>query len=437
MIHDHFKSLILLWIGLIAGCRGGTSDSSQKVIHTSDDRHELFEINSDQQLNTLARSTFVFVRRDHIVPSDIPGFSRLQSKTLGDNFRLCPTERFVAQPSAGLCSGFIATQNIGVTAGHCFDTVADPSEFAIVFDYNYDSAQRDASLIPNSSIYQSKRLLARKNDDHGLDFAIFELDRAVEDRIPISLTQTKTLAKNTPLTIVGYPLGLPMKIAGNGRLRSQDEHADLLVAEIDSLKGNSGSIVFDSISKDIAGILVRQDGQDFDLFYDEVAGCKRVNHCQDKLGCSGEILVSAAKISEYLPISKNIQHNETNIFSSLDENLTLPPLETTKIAISVIKKIQIGELNVALQMEHKMPSQVKLSLQSPDGRIANLERPEHWTDVHIHTVFGEQGSVSPELRIFQGTQGLGIWYLTVTNQSKSEAGILKKASLSVAIAKEN
>ena len=420
---------LIVMLLLLSSCESSKENSRLNVIHTDDDRVELYESHSD--LLSAARATFVFVRRDQIIPSELEGFSRLKSKTLGENFRLCPSERFFTQPSAGLCSGFLAGANIGITAGHCFDTVSDPSEFSVIFDYSYESASREVRLIPNANIYQSKRLIARKNDERGFDFTIFEFDRDVTDRSPMSLTQTAVPHPGSSLTILGYPLGLPLKIATNGHLRSQTETPGLLLAELDSLKGNSGSMVIDSVSKNVAGILVRQDGQDFDLYFDDASSCKRVTHCQDALGCSGEILVSTAKLSEYLPHPTQKDQDQAQTFSQLQTEISIKPLETVEVPLPITDEMSIRDISVLVTLRHELPSQVKLFLKSPEGTIAALEKPEHWSDEHIDTLFGESGAVSPELRRFRNTTTHGTWSLIVKNQSKNTTGSLQKFAITV------
>ncbi len=422
------RLLVLLLI--LNSCAGPKERSTLNVIHTDDNRIELYEAPAD--LLSAARATFVFVRRDQIIASELEGFSRLKTKTLGENFRLCPSERFFTQPSAGLCSGFLAGANIGITAGHCFDTVSDPSEFSVIFDYSYESASRDARLIPNTNIYQSKRLIARKNDEHGLDFTIFELDHDVTDRAPMNLTQSTLPKPASSLTILGYPLGLPLKIAANGHLRNQTETPGLLLAELDSLKGNSGSMVIDSVSRNIAGILVRQDGRDFDLYYDDASSCKRVTHCQDALGCSGEILVSAAKLSEYLPQPTQNDKNLIQTFSHLQTEISIKPLETVEVPLTITDKMRIRDISVLVKLRHELPAQVKLFLKSPEGTIAALEKAEHWSDDHIDTLFGESGSVSPDLRRFQNMSTLGTWSLIVKNEAKNTTCSLQKFAITVA-----
>ena len=95
------------------------------------------------------------------------------------------------------------------------------------------------------------------------------------------------------LTVIGYPLGLPVKIASGGTVRGFGR--GFLVANLDTYEGNSGSAVLNSekLAKGqilVEGVLVRGEN-DFEM----TAPCYISKRCPS-YGCRGEDVTLAAEI---------------------------------------------------------------------------------------------------------------------------------------------
>ena len=58
--------------------------------------------------------------------------------------------------------------------------------------------------------------------------------------------------------VIGHPIGLLKKMAGNASVRS-NSNPDYFIANLDTFGGNSGSPVFNADTHEVEGILVRGD----------------------------------------------------------------------------------------------------------------------------------------------------------------------------------
>ena len=101
------------------------------------------------------------------------------------------------------------------------------------------------------------------------------------------------LSVGSELTVIGYPLGLPVKIANEGTVRGFG--SGFLVTNLDTYEGNSGSAVLNSeeLSKGrllVEGILVRGEN-DFEM----TTPCYLSKRCPS-YGCRGEDVTRAAEI---------------------------------------------------------------------------------------------------------------------------------------------
>lgn len=93
-------------------------------------------------------------------------------------------------------------------------------------------------------------------------------------------------AKNgTPLFMMWYPSGLPLKMSGGASVREAEKKDGYLMADLDAFKGDSGSPVFNARTNYIEVILAG-GGEDFD-FQENNGGCS-VYHVDSQNGGRGE-----------------------------------------------------------------------------------------------------------------------------------------------------
>jgi V8-like Glu-specific endopeptidase len=195
---------------------------------------------------------------------------------------ICAKERFSKQIAAANCSGFLVAPNVLVTAGHCIKNEVDCASYKWVFDYKVDNADQGAIIVPTSSVYACKKIIARTLDSITKDdYAVIQLDRAT-DRRPLTFRKSGKVATGDQLVVIGHPSGLPTKIADGAHVRSLS--TKFFVANLDTYGGNSGSAVFNVQTSEVEGILVRGEN---DYVYDSADGCQVSNRCAAN-ACRGE-----------------------------------------------------------------------------------------------------------------------------------------------------
>ena len=216
----------------------------------------------------------------------------LSGTTLGESFNLCDGQRFKDQINPASCSGFLVASNIMVTAGHCIKNQNDCDNYKWVFDFDTNETQ-----LKSSQIYSCKKLIKRKLESNGADFAVFEIDRHAYDRKPLKFRREGEISQGAGLVVIGHPSGLPTKIADGAAVRDES-NPDFFVANLDTFGGNSGSAVFNAETGLVEGILVRGET---DYVSDTQNGetCRKVYECKNT-ECRGED-VTKITIVEGLP----------------------------------------------------------------------------------------------------------------------------------------
>jgi len=242
------------------------------------------------------------------------GDYKLATMPFGDALNLCPGEIFREQPIGAFCSGTLVGEDTIMTAGHCIVDEASCADTKFVFGYNIASQGGAArTTVPAKDLYGCKRIIKRDLDKQypgiiglalniikaqlnkaGPDYALIQLDRKVTDRAPLAVNRGK-IKDGTPVYVIGHPVGLPVKIAGDAKVRDAG-HRAWFSTDLDTFGGNSGSAVFNANTNLIEGILVR-GGTDF---VTSPAGCKvQLRSGQDE--GKGEAVTKISMLKEYIP----------------------------------------------------------------------------------------------------------------------------------------
>lgn len=221
-----------------------------QTIYGEDNRREVFGLTGRKAVS--ADSTVALVDAGGLA-SNGDGTVRLAGGTLGENYNLCPGQRFARQPTGAGCSGSLVAPDVVLTAGHCVDpSRLDTTRF--VFGFRMRSSTQVNDAIPNGEVYRGRRILARQPGEGGPDYALVQLNRTVAGHEPLPVRRSGRPADGTPLYVIGHPSGLPAKFAAGAKVRDSD--GDNLYANTDTFGGNSGSPVFNANNDEIVGVLV-------------------------------------------------------------------------------------------------------------------------------------------------------------------------------------
>ena len=267
--------------------------ANDKVIYGEDNRLDLFEVTNTLHAD-LANSTLAMIGKSNI--KQVGEEYQISGPTLKSNMNLCDGEKFINQITAANCSAFLVTPKHIVTAGHCVKNLGECNKFKWVFDYNIENQNDLSYKVPASSVYGCKAVVAQVLDNSSQDdYAFIELDRAVTDRLPLTVRTAGAITANDPLVVIGHPTGLPAKISAGAIVRSTN-HPKYFVSNLDTFGGNSGSAVFNAVTGIVEGILVRGET---DYTYVTARKCYTPKYCTET-GCRGEDVTRITNVKKLM-----------------------------------------------------------------------------------------------------------------------------------------
>lgn len=262
--------------------------AADKGIYGTDDRKDIFE--AAPAYRKIARSVAAVM--SGIMPAG-NGMVELDLHDLKTSFNLCDSERFGGQPADSFCTASLVGPDLVLTAGHCVASAEVCRGKQFVFGYVMGAAGEWPSRLPASDIYTCAEIVASANKGTE-DFAVVRLDRPVTDREPLAVDRSGPPAPGDGVFAIGTPLGVPLKVADNARVRKVG--VDSFISDLDTFGGNSGSPVFNARTGLIAGVLIA-GGQDLAV-KDEVCVISYVTG-QDE--GDGEWAASASQFSSFIP----------------------------------------------------------------------------------------------------------------------------------------
>jgi Trypsin-like peptidase domain len=265
--------------------------NNQKVIYGTDERLDIFQIQDQAILNDADSVVALFADTDVVDNGD--GTSTLQTQNFGTSRKLCPVERFREQPTGAFCSGFLVAPDIIATAGHCVNE-SNVTNIQFVFGFRMLDSSTAQTVISNEEIYRGVNVIGRQEIGDGADWALVRIDRPVPNHRIAQIRRTDKIADNQAVLVIGHPVGLPMKVAGNAVVRDNTPNV-FFVANLDTYGGNSGSPVFNSETHEVEGILVRGE-TDF-----VQQGTCTVSLVCPNTGCRGEDCTRTTEFSGLLP----------------------------------------------------------------------------------------------------------------------------------------
>ncbi|MCA9774559.1 MAG: trypsin-like peptidase domain-containing protein [Myxococcales bacterium] len=279
-------------LALVAPRAASALDS--KVIYGTDDRLNYYEASANEQL--AARSTAAVVSSIDLSTSDGGLTYNLPGGTAG----LCSTEPFYTEPAPAFCSAFKVADDMVVTAGHCVNAGAGGScaGTSFVFDFRMDGPGDTPNLgIPAADVYDCVDIVGKELGGADLsDWSLLRVDRPITGgraNLAYRTAAMSNIPSNEPITVIGYPIGLPVKISNNAVVKLNGQAA-YFSSNLDTYGGNSGSSVFNTASiaamvKHYAEDTVRGSND-----FSQTFPCRISNVCPDT-GCPGFEDVTRAK----------------------------------------------------------------------------------------------------------------------------------------------
>lgn len=200
---------------------------------------------------------------------------------------MCQDERFIQEKSISYaCTGFLVAEDLLVTAGHCAVNVGEITNtsddyceaYTWLFDY---TSKTDTRKIPNENIFKCKEIVyavQTEVDGQSHDFALIRLDRPAQGRVPFKIANSR-IGLHQPVTMLGHPMGLPMKFADNARVIKNDVGRSFYT-NLDAFSGNSGSPVLNH-RNEVVGVLIAGNPAN-STFTDQSLHCERYNYCDEQ-----------------------------------------------------------------------------------------------------------------------------------------------------------
>ncbi|MFT5701278.1 MAG: V8-like Glu-specific endopeptidase [Desulforhopalus sp.] len=277
----------------------------EEVLYDIDDRKDYFsliELDPEEAAlkRKLADATVILTSKDNVIEQEDGSFKLGVDEFTQGGLLPCEDESFRSQHVGGWCSGFMVGPDLIATAGHCGETESEIQNTAYVFGFKVASEDDQGTThFSADQVYFGAELVAHDLSATG-DYAIVCVDRAITSpgAAPLPVRKDGRIEVGENIGVIGYPSGLPVKIAfGYETVVIRDEDPWLL-SNLDTYGGNSGSAVF---NKDglVEGILVRGAR---DYITDDENSCFKSNVLANTEG--GEAVTKAKVFADMIPSSE-------------------------------------------------------------------------------------------------------------------------------------
>jgi V8-like Glu-specific endopeptidase len=164
---------------------------------------------------------------------------------------------FNDEKALSYCSGFFVSPSQVITAGHCVkkwyngELILKPEDIYVVSGWKRESKDKFNLEFSKDDVYEVNDAI--KKEDGNEDWAILFLKKNEGNKKPLVLDRLDLYSEGDPVFVVGYPLGMSVKLADDAKIfKITDER---LLMNSDTFFGNSGSPVFNKYNR-VIGILV-------------------------------------------------------------------------------------------------------------------------------------------------------------------------------------
>ena len=301
--------------------------AGMRTIYGFDDRKDWYEL-TERDARKVAQASVALVPIRQMAAGSGSGDTggdggqiKFKSLSLRSKQRLCSDEKFADQEAISQCSGTLVAPDLVLTAGHCVKEVCRTGcgqalgldEIEFVFGYRVASRTESGPLtFPARQVYRATSATPRVRGAietettpngvrpvrFGKDWALVKLDRSVDPEVAVPATlDFATVADHAKVYTVGYPAGLPMKLAGGATVRD-NARENVFIANLDTFAGSSGGGVFDQKTHRLIGIVVF-GGVDFVTDTAARPQCRRACGCPQS-GCAGEHVLRLSVIRQGL-----------------------------------------------------------------------------------------------------------------------------------------
>lgn len=369
----------------------GNQTLSGNVIYGSDGRLDYYQV-TDAKIKALADSTVALIKNTDLTAS---GSSvSIRGRNYGTDMNLCSTEKYREQDTAAFCSGSLVGPDTILTAGHCIETMADCQSTSFVFGFAVKSDGVQTKSVQSDAVYKCKEIIKTVRVNTGADFAVIKLDRAVVGRKPLSVRATGDVDASASLVVIGHPVGLPTKITMGGTVRSLTP-PNHFVANLDTYGGNSGSGVFNLVTGEIEGVLVRGEAD-----FESRGGCSVSKVCAEG-ACRGEDVTKISVVRPFLssggvtpppppPPVSNVEKFSSTAQLAIPDNNTKGA--TSSLAVSSAPKGR--KVSVTVNIEHSYIGDLVVKLQAADGTSVVLHQRAGGSGKNLNKTYDVSATLS-------------------------------------------
>ena len=351
-------------------------------IYGNDDRKDIYEVR-DQAILDDANSVVAImgVLQPNTSLSELPIDAQLKVVDLKDGTRiplvafndfikskygqsLCSDQPFQDQlvyARLSASSGFLVAPDIVATAAHCVYKEIDRSEGILgeqkdlqKLRFIFGFQMGNGSILPvseNLEVYEASHVIDRVYNTSikggkNIDWALVKLKKPVTNHPIVSVRHNGKIVNNQPVHVIGHPIGLPLKYAGNAKVWNNESASDF-ATNLDVFGGNSGSPVFNATTHVVEAILV--SGPELEFEKDEERG-----------GC----LISAKRPDEEAAKSGSGCTRTTEFAAALRKAVWS---EFKPVAGLCGEKNQGADIAVADLNGNGKPDLIAFHIQNPDG----------------------------------------------------------------------